>query len=232
MRALEMMSKPVISVSPWTSIARVVQLLRAEGLSGAPVLDRGQLVGIVSAGDFLHRHEIGTDRRHIQQSWFLRLFSSDAGAAHYVRTHCVRIHDIMTTRVVTVNAQADLDEVADTLDQHHVGRVPVTQCGQVVGIISRSDILRALASRASQVDSVPSYSDVDIQQTLLRELTHQEWWRSQWSAFDVHEGVVAFRGLVSSDIERRAARVAAENIPGVRYVKDHRLATNLWVPMI
>lgn len=232
MQALDVMTKPVVSVSPWSTITYVVGLLCARGISGVPVLERGQLVGIVSAGNLLHRHEIGTDRRRPLHTWWQRLLSSDRGAEHYVRTHCVHVRDIMTTHVVTVDAQADIDEAAEVLDFHHVGRVPVMHKSQVVGIISRSDILRALAARSIRKDPSSTRSDAAIHDQLLRELVSQEWWRSDWSAIDVQEGIVSFRGLVSSEVERRAARVAAENIPGVRSVADHRIAANLWGPMV
>lgn len=232
MQAVDVMTRPVVSVSPWATVAYVVGLLCTKGISGVPVLEQGQLVGIVSVGDFLHRYEIGTDRHQPAHSWWQRFFSTDKGAEHYIRTHCVRTRDVMTTRVITVDAEADIDEVAAVLDQHHVGRVPVRQRGQVVGIISRSDILRALATRTAQNEVGFSRSDVAIHDQLLRELANQEWWQGQWSTFDVQDGIVSFRGLISSEVERRAARVAAENISGVRQVADHRIATNLWVPMV
>jgi CBS domain-containing protein len=113
-----------------------------------PVLDKGVLVGIVTEGDLLHRAEIGTDTRPI--SWWSRMFKNKAQlAAAYSREHSTHVVDVMTKNVVTVGETTPIADIADLLARRKIRRLPVMRGGKVVGIVSRANIVRALAATAN-----------------------------------------------------------------------------------
>lgn len=221
MKARDVMTSPVITVGPDTSVRRIAALLLEHRVSALPVLAKGRLVGIVSEADLLRRHEIGTDGI-AQGSWWLRLFSHDTSLEDYIKSHARRARDVMTREVVTVAPDTPLAAVADLLHRRGVKRVPVVEHGQLVGILSRSNLVRALAEQHSEKVAA-ALSDAEIRKRLLAELRDQSWWRRGHSYLSVRHGVVVYSGTVESAEERDAARVAAENVPGVRRVEDRRL---------
>jgi len=241
MQAKDVMTQSVVTIAPWTLISDVATLLRAERISGVPVLQDGLLVGMVSEKDLVPRDEIGTDRHLTLRPWWQRLFASDSGpalnetqdrsGAQYVRSYGLRARDIMSSQVTRVREETPLDEIAALFDQQHVGRVPVMRGRRLVGIVSRADLGRAIAksSDASEPASVPT--DEAIRARLLNDLAHQSWWRANWLSVDVVDGVVSFNGLVEGEDERQAARAAAKNVPGVRRVVDDRMQVSQWVPL-
>lgn len=223
MQAADIMSAPVVSVDPDTSVKEIAALLFEKRISGVPVLDEGRLVGLVSEGDLLHRHEIGTDRRARTGSWWLRMFSVEPTPAEYVKSHARRARDVMTRDVVTVAPDTAVAEIATLLESHGIKRVPVMRDGQLVGIVSRANLVQALAGVHPDAIRVTPPVDQAIRGRLLAELQRQSWWRQMTSNVIVTDGVVHYFGTVQSDDQQDAARVAAENIPGVRGVEDHRV---------
>lgn len=221
MKASDIMTSPVITVGPDTPVQEIAKLLFERRISAVPVLENGRLAGMVSEGDLLHRHEIGTEDRKREGSWWLRLLGSDRSPESYVRSHARRAQDIMTRDVVTVGPQASLAEIANLLESRRIKRVPVMEGGQLVGIVSRSNLVQALAVRSAKAQ--PAQDDEAIRRRLAAELERQPWWRRQVSNVIVADGVVHYWGTFESDEERDAARVAAENISGVRAVEDHRV---------
>jgi CBS domain-containing protein len=221
MKAADIMTTPVVTVSPDTSVREAAALLVTRSISALPVIDGQRLVGIVSEGDLIHRHEIGTDCALRGDPWWLRIFRPPSTTEDYVKSHAARVKDIMSKEVATVGPDAPLWEVAELLDTRRVKRVPVLDAGRVAGIVSRSDLVRALA--AAEPPAVPQ-GDEEIRAALLAELERQAWWRRGFCAVTVKDGVVAYDGVIQLDGEKTAARVAAESIPGVRGVEDHRLA--------
>ena len=222
MKASDIMTAPAITVTPQTTVGEVAALLAERAISAVPVVEAGRLAGIVSEADLLHRHEIGTDCALRGDPWWLRMFRIDSEPAKYVRSHAVRVADIMTRKVAVVDPDTTLAEVADVLDRRGVKRLPVTRDGRVVGIVSRSDLVAALAaSNAGRAEPAPQ-DDEAIRERLLAELHRQPWWHSDLSLVTVRDGVVTYRGLMDTEGERAAARVAAEAIPGVRRVDDLR----------
>ena len=147
MRAIDVMTPNVITVDPDTSVQSLAALLSERGVSGAPVVDAGgTMIGIVSEGDLLHRSELGTERRDQRRhSWWLEHFASGL-ARDYVKSHGRTVKDIMTRDVVTVTEETDLAEVATLLETHRIKRVPVVREGKIVGIVSRSNLVRALGA--------------------------------------------------------------------------------------
>ena len=221
MKARDIMTSPAITVAPDTTVREIAELLYARRISGVPVTEGGRLVGLVSEADLMHRCEIHTDRAAQPQSWWLRLFRDDHSADDYVKSHARHARDIMTVEVATVTPDTPVTEIAGLLESRGIKRVPVVHQGRVVGIVSRSNLVQALAV-TSQPEALPARGDDAIRAALLAELERQPWWQRNVASVIIDRGVVHYWGTLDSEEERAAARVAAENIPGVRGVEDHR----------
>ena len=224
MRAMDVMTTDVITVDPDTTVQALAALLAERGISGAPVVDSsGRLVGIVSEGDLLHRTEIGTARRHRERrrSWWLDDFASDL-ARDYIKSHGRTVKDIMTRDVVTVTEDTDLGEVAALLEAKRIKRVPVTRDGKVIGIISRANLVRALAATKGAPPREGEDDDRTIRARLVAELSREEWAKVWPEDIIVRDGVVHF-WLSSDETEenKQALRVAAETTSGIRGVEEH-----------
>jgi CBS domain-containing protein len=150
MKARDAMVSPVITVEENETVRNVAKLLIAKHISAVPVVDgAGKLVGIVTEADLLHRTEAGTER---PVSWWLSLISGDRALAdEYVKSHAVKVKDIMTRNVKTADPTTPLHEIADLFEEEHIKRVPiVSQGGDLVGIVSRANIIQAIAKHPSQ----------------------------------------------------------------------------------
>jgi CBS domain-containing protein len=219
MNASDVMTQPVITITPDASVIEIARLLAQKNISAVPVVDGvGAMVGIVTEGDLLRRRELGTERhRHPIAALVVmnRVLEEE-----YVRSHASRAEDIMRRNVICAAPDASLSEVVDLLEKHGVKRVPIVEGGKVVGIVSRADLIRALA--AIEPASAPAHvSDRKIRRQLIKELSRHDWSRYHGNKVTVGHGIVHFWGLVQSAAEVEALRVAAETIPGVRGVRDH-----------
>ena len=220
-RARDVMTSPVITVKATTTVKEVARLFLERRISAAPVLDdQGKLVGIVSEGDLVHRSEISTERR---RPWWLVLMAGDEGlAAEYIRAHATRVDDLMSRNVITAAPDTPLHEIAEMLEKYGIKRLPIVRDGQLVGIVSRANLVQAIATSGSKLD-VP-LSDATIREKLLTHLNKQSWAHTAVLNATVNGGVVDLWGFVESDTERKAIRVAAEATAGVRAVNDHMTA--------
>jgi CBS domain-containing protein len=223
MKAKDIMTSPVTTVGPDTTVSEIAALLFERRISAVPVVQDGRLVGMVSEADLLHRHEIGTDCIAQSGSWWLRLFSADRSIEEYIKSHARQARDIMTREVVSVAPETAAAAIATVLETRGIKRVPVVDDGALVGIVSRANLVQALAAMPQAAARVIAPSDEAIRGRLLAELQRQSWWRRGYSSLTVAQGVVTYYGTINSGDERDAARVAAENIPGVRRVEDNRL---------
>ena len=231
MRAIDVMTTGVITIDPDTSVQAVAKLLSERGISGVPVVDAAdRLVGIVSEGDLLHRVETGTERvAGRRRSWWLDTIASDQELARdYIKSHGRTAKDVMTREVISVTETTDLADVAMLLDTKRIKRVPVLRDGKLVGIVSRANLVRALAASKTDPAAEPATDDRTIRAMLLAELMGQEWFKTQdwfkiWAAdVIVRDRVVHFwLAANQSEEERRALRVAAQNVAGVRRVEEH-----------
>jgi CBS domain-containing protein len=232
MNAKEIMTAPVITITPETFVHEIAELLTQRRIGGLPVVAHGDVVGIVNEGDLLHRHEIGTAANEGRRSWWTRLMESDEIPVHYVKTHGAKAKDVMSRHVVPVTEDTPVPQLASIFVARHVRRLPVMRGKVLVGIVTRADLIRALATKTREPETPRSQSDEAIRVRLLGELEQQRWWRPDWSAVYVRDGVVHFHGLIHTDGERQAARVAAENVPGVRGVEDERVTGVHWQPLV
>ncbi len=220
MRARDVMTTHVITVGPDATIQEVAQLLLKHRFSAVPVVDRqGELVGIVSEGDLLRRAEVGTDRR---RAWWLRLLTgAETLAADYVKSHSRKASDVMTKRVITATSDTPLSKIATLLERNSIKRVPVVDEGKLVGIVTRANLVQAFATMHKEAAPEVAPNDSAIREKLLAQLRTEPWAQSWQLNVTVKDGVVDLWGVVSSDAERKAVRVAAENTPAVRAVNDH-----------
>ena len=219
MKARDVMISPVITVGENDPVHHVANLLIKHRISAVPVVDHtGKIIGIVSEGDLIRRPETGTES---PVSWWLSLISGERALAEaYSKSHGKKARDVMTTPVQTAHPDTPLHDIADMLEERHVRRVPiVNQAGELVGIISRANIVQALATARPQLEI--SASDSLIRERLITELRKHSWSHLPKLNVTVTNGVVDLWGIAESDPERKAIKVAAESIPGVTGVNDH-----------
>jgi CBS domain-containing protein len=224
MKARDVMTLGVYTVKPTTSVKDVARLFMQRRISAVPVVDdQGKIVGIVSEGDLLHRSEISTQRRH---PWWLDLMVRDEvlDAEEYIKAHTKQVADIMTRNVITAEPDTPLQEIAEILEKYTIKRLPIVRDGRLVGIVSRANLVQAIATSGSDLD-VP-LSDTTIREKLLTLLNERNWGQQYPACLNVtvNGGVVDLWGFIESDTERKAIRVAAEATPGVRAVNDHMTA--------
>jgi CBS-domain-containing membrane protein len=219
MNVADVMTRHVISISPDATVEDAAKQMLERGISGLMVVDaKGELAGVVTEGDLLRRDELGTQRH---RPWWLRmLVSPGRQAADFTRTHGRRVRDVMTVDVVTVTADAPLDAVVELMEQHRIKRVPVVEHGRVTGVVSRSDMLRALVV-ATRTEPPAATDDRSIRAAILDALDKQSWTPLTTLNVTVADRVVDVWGTITNEDERRAICILAENTPGVAQVNDH-----------
>ena len=219
MRVSDIMTRKVLSIEQNANVSQAVHSMLQNRISGLPVVDAdGHLVGIVTEGDFLRRVETTTERRRPQ--WLEFLIGPGKLADEYVHTHARKVAEVMTREPYTVTEDTPLEDVVQLMEKHRIKRVPVVRGQLLVGIVSRANLLHSLASIAP---STPATAETDktIRDRLLTELEHERWAPVRTINVIVKDGVVDLWGTISDERERQALVVAAENIPGVKEVRDH-----------
>ena len=220
MRAMDVMTSKVITVDENASVTTVAKLLAERGISAVPVVDsENRVISMVSEGDLLHRAETGTERR---QSWWLEMMAStNQLTGDYIKSHSGNVKDVMTRDVLSVTETTSVADIAILLETNRIKRVPVLRDGKLVGIVSRANLVRALAMTINEPTSSTEADDRTIRDNLLAELKAQRWAEVAPANITVKDGVVHLWSSYLSEQEKRALVVAAENIPGVRRVEDH-----------
>ncbi len=219
MHARDVMTKGVICINVKESVFDAAELLLGAGVSAVPVVDdKGAVVGIVSEADLIRRAEIETAGK---KSWLARLMDSEVSAARdFVAAHTRRLSDVMTKEVVTATEDTPLRELVALMDRHVIKRIPIVRDGVPIGVVSRADLLRALLSREPD-RPVLQPTDKALRQAVVEALENRPW-TSKWPTnVFANDGVVHLWGFVDGDDVRKAYRIAAENVPGVRRVKSH-----------
>ena len=218
MRAHQIMTRTVISVTPETKIVDAANTMLQKHISGLPVVDAtGKLVGIVSEGDFIRRSEIGTQRK---RGRFLKfILGPGKEAADFVHEHGRKIGEIMTPQPLTITEDTPLDEIADLMEKNGVKRLPVMRADKIVGIVTRSNLLQAVASLAREI-SDPTADDDHIRNRVIDAIEKNDWCPFGLSVI-VRDGIVHLSGVITEERSRKAAIVAAETVTGVNKVHDH-----------
>jgi len=228
----DIMTKAVITVEPNTTVGEIIDLLATHHISGLPVVEDGALVGIVTEADIIHREAV--PRRQGGLAAWLRTFfaSPEALAREFRRTHGLRAADIMTTDVVTIEDSAPVGEAVRLMEERKVKRLPVLREGKLVGIVSRADVLRAVARELVARSDVPPLSDEGIVHEVKRMLESQPWGPREWADVRAVDGVVYLEGVVRSEEERAAVEVAARAVPGVRRVVNDIVVIQVPPPVV
>ena len=220
MKASEIMARNVITIGADASVNEAVRLMLQNKISGIPVVNAtGELVGIVTEGDFLRRAETGTETQ--RPRWLQVLMGTGKLADEYVRSHGRKVSAIMTGEVVTIGEDATLAEIVKTMEKWRIKRVPVVRDRKVVGLVSRSDLMRAFARivSAAAATAAPE-GDLKLRDTVQAAFDRLPWSMRNMISLTVKNGVVELQGVVFDVREREALRVAAENVPGVTAVHD------------
>ena len=220
MRAHQIMTRKVITVKADTPVLDAANLMLQHHISGLPVVDeRGRLIGMVSEGDFVRRSEIGTQRPRTRWLEFL-MGAIGKVAQDYVREHGRRVGEIMTQDdLCTATEDMPLSELVGLMERRNVKRMPVVRGHTLIGIVTRTDLLRAVASLARDVPD-PTADDDHIRERVIASIENNDWRPVQFGV-TVRDGIVHLSGIITDDRYRRAAIVAAENVSGVKLVHDH-----------
>jgi CBS domain-containing protein len=218
MRALQIMTKDVITVSPHTTIEDAAKIMLQTHISGLPVMDgAGRLVGIVSESDFLRRSEIGTGRK--RPTWLQFFLGPGTAAAEFVRERGRKVADVMTPDPITVDEETPLEELVRLMEKNGIKRLPVMSGRMLRGIVTRSNLLQAVASMAHEIPD-PTADDDQIRERIIRTVNQADW-RPLGFEVTVRKGVAHLHGIITITEARQATIVAAENTTGVKKVHDH-----------
>lgn len=200
--AQDVMTTAVVTVAPDATVRDAAELMLDRRISGLPVTDAEDcVVGIVSEGDLILPAEFDT----------------------------ARVRQVMSSGVVSVWPAAPLSEVVALLEKHGIRRLPVIEAGRLVGIVSRADLTRYLATAPVRV-SAQTTRDATLRQEVLKRMQRPEIDLS-YADVTVEHGIVHLWGLVRSRLERNVMRVAASRVEGVRKVEDHTSVIPLHVAM-
>jgi CBS domain-containing protein len=215
MRAHQIMTRQVVTVG---TIVEPAGTMLQNHISGLPVVDAsGKLVGIVSEGVFIRRAEIGTQRKHGR--WLKFLLGPGSAAGDVVREQGRKVGEVMTQKPVTVKEDTSLEDIVDLMEKNNVKRLSVTRGDRIVGIVSRSNLLQAVAGLAREAPD-PTADDDHIRDRIIATIEKTDWMPFGLNVI-VHNGVVHLNGVITEDRSRKATIVAAETVAGVREVHDH-----------
>ena len=220
MRVHQIMTRRVVTAKADTPILEAANLMLRQHISGLPVVgDTGKLIGIVSEGDFIRRGEIGTQRK--RGRWLRILLGPDLSASDFVNEHGRRVGEIMTPAVDLCTATEDmlLENAVHLMERRSVRRLPVVNEDALVGIVTRSDFLRAVASLARDVPD-PTADDDRIRERVIAAIENSEWQPLRLGVI-VRDGVAHLSGVITDERFRKAIIVVAENVSGVKLVHDH-----------
>jgi CBS domain-containing protein len=221
MLARDIMTTPVLTVSPHTDVHAIAELLLECRISAVPVVDDdGELRGIVSEGDLINRDDAGT--RHRRSWWLDFLRGPEERAREFLRARGRHAEDVMTRDVVTAEESTPLPELAALLEKHRVKRVPIVRDGKPVGIVSRANLLQGFA--LSEPTWPMLQDDRRVRDELCAALKEAGLPMHQVNV-TVTRGAVRLWGWIDAGVQREAARAAVESIPGVESFEDNLVVT-------
>jgi CBS domain-containing protein len=214
------MTPRLLGVAETATLFEALKLMVSSRISALIVFDAiGAPVGILSEGDLMRRAELGCEKR--RPRWLEFLAGGGRAARDYARSHGRRVHEIMTRGLLTVDAGAELNEAIDIMLEKRVRRLVVVKGSEPVGVLSRSDIVRALMSALPPENE--ARTDADLQMAIDNEMQRHSWAPINSVRVTVDEGVATLEGAIPDDSLREGLKVLVENVPGVKSVHD-RLA--------
>lgn len=219
MNASDVMTPNVVTVTRDAPLADAVGLMLKHHVSGLPVVDgSGAVVGMLTEGDLLRRAETGTERQ--RPRWLEFILGPGKMAAEYVHAHSRKVSEVMHEDVITAAPDTPLETLVGLMEKRRIKRVPIVENGHLAGIVSRANLMQALLTVSPSLPATPP-SDEQIRRTLWSNLDRTEWAPVGLINIIVTDGIVHLHGTIADGREREALRAAAENIPGVRGVRDH-----------
>ena len=225
MRAHQIMTRDVITVTPHTTIGEAAKIMLETRISGLPVMDdAGRLVGIVSESDFLRRSEIGTGRK--RPAWLQFFMGPGKAASEFVQERGRKVEDVMTRDPITVGEETPLEDLVRLMEKNDIKRLPVMSGRTLKGIVTRSNLLQAVASMANEIPD-PTADDDHIRDRITRAVNAADW-RPIGFEVTVRNGIAHLHGIITTDEARQATIVAAENTAGVKKVQDHLCFVDTW----
>ncbi len=149
MLAKDIMTVEVISVGPGDTVEDVIKLLLAEKISGVPVVNmEKKVIGIVTEGDLIVRSQKLHIPSYIQiLGGVIYLDDPEEFKAELKKAIAVRVEDVMTKEPLTIEEDTPVEEIATMMSDAGINRLPVVKDDKLVGIVSRADIIRSLASK-------------------------------------------------------------------------------------
>jgi CBS domain-containing protein len=218
MNAGAIMTRDVISVGPETPVREIASMMLERRISGVPVVDaERQVLGIVSEGDLIRRPEIETD--HAPTGWLSLFLSDEERSRDFVKSHGRVAREVMTKPATCVAPETPLDEVVRLMERHRVKRLPVVENGKLAGLVTRTDLLRALVARRAAAPAASS--DQDVRERIDAMLRHEDWSTSAFVNVQVEDGIAHLWGTVESASQREALILAVRGVPGVKDVRPH-----------
>ncbi len=222
MKARDVMVRNPITVGPDDSVGKAINLLAEHDVSALPVVDdTGEVVGILSEADLVRREELATDRR--RPWWLEALTPATTLAEEFAKAHGRKVHEVMSDRVVSASEDTPLTEIASLLERNRIKRVPVLRGGKLVGIVSRANLIQALATQRVAQENGSVLSDRDIRNKIQEALATQKWTDFGSRNITVQDGVVHVWGLVGSPEEHKALLALVEGVGGVRGISDETI---------
>jgi CBS domain-containing protein len=222
MNASSVMVSDVITAKLDDTVQHVAELLLLNRISAVPVVNESdEVVGIVSEGDLLRRAE--NDTGHERPWWLKMLVGRDFLAAEFIKENGRTVADVMTREVVCAEPDTAVADIAELIERHRIKRVPIIQNGKLVGIVSRANLIQALAVGRNKLVEPQNIADAELRDKLLVRLKAEPWVRPCLINVTVNDGTVDLWGMVDSSVEKHALRVAAETTPGVKTVNDNLL---------
>ena len=218
MRAHQIMTRQVITVASDAPIVDAANIMLDKHISGLPVVDQaGKLVGIVSQGDFIRRAEIGTQRK--RGRWLKLFVGPGRAASDFVHERGRKVGEIMTPDPCTVTEDATLEDLVGLLERNNIKRLPVMRGDKLVGIVTRTNLLQAVAGLTRDVPD-PTADDDHMRNRIITSIEKADWVPFGLGVIVVN-GIAHLSGVITNEQSREAAIVAAENVSGVTQVHDH-----------
>jgi CBS domain-containing protein len=222
MKVLENMTRDVITVTPTTPIHDVASLMANHGVSGLPVVDdKGSVVGIVTEADLLVRQKPRT-----RMSWWRLFLDGERLAREFQRAVGTTAGEVMTREVISIGPDLPIEAAAAILHESGIRRVPVVADGVLVGILSRGDLVKALAGVPPR--TAAPVSDARLVEAMKAYMAAEPW-ASRGLVVEAVAGVLTLRGLVGTQAECAALETMARAIPGVAGV-DNQLVVHATLP--